>query len=61
MIEPAAAILVRLGDKIERLQWLAHNRRAAVASETFKDTIRDLAGYCILYLVATRGDNETTD
>ena len=60
-LDPKAAILVRIGDKIERLQRLATARRAEVASESFNDTIRDLAGYCILYLVATQGDNETTN
>lgn len=58
---PNAAILVRMSDKINRLQTLSRERiTRQVASETFDDTIRDLAGYCILYLAAVEsGQNET--
>lgn len=54
-LAPAGAILVRLGDKIERLQNLANKVDAegvCVKSETVEDTVLDLAGYCILYLIA---------
>lgn len=44
------AILVRLGDKVNRLENLKD--RKAEVDESFDDTIKDLAGYCILYLVS---------
>lgn len=54
-LTPTAAILVRMSDKINRLQTLSRERiTRQVASETFDDTIRDLAGYCILYLASAR-------
>ena len=58
---PNAAILVRMSDKINRLQTLSHERvTRQVASETFDDTIRDLAGYCILYLAAVEKEHNET-
>lgn len=60
-LPPASAILVRLSDKIARLQTLAdQDYRAQVADERFRDTIVDLAGYAVLYLAATE-ENETQD
>lgn len=57
-LSASAAILVRMGDKIERLETLArkmaNDDAIAVASETFEDTIVDLAGYCVLLLIATK-------
>lgn len=44
-------ILVRLGDKFKRLQQLTHGEPDKVG-ESLKDTIQDIAGYCILYLVS---------
>ena len=44
-------ILVRLGDKFKRLQQLTHGEHDKVG-ESLKDTIQDIAGYCILYLVS---------
>lgn len=44
-------ILVRLGDKFRRLQQLTHGEQDKVG-ESLKDTIQDIAGYCILYLVS---------
>ncbi len=44
-----AAILVRLTDKVERLERLA-GMRAEVADESFDDTMRDLIGYSTLWL-----------
>ncbi len=43
------SILVRIGDKIGRLKKIV-NQPAAVKSESFKDTLFDLLGYCLLYL-----------
>lgn len=44
-------ILIRLGDKFKRLQQLTHGEQDKVG-ESLKDTIQDIAGYCILYLVS---------
>lgn len=44
-------ILVRLGDKFKRLQQLTHGEPDKVG-ESLKDTIQDIAGYCILYLIS---------
>lgn len=43
------AILVRMSDKIKRLEHLKNNKPEV--DETFNETVRDLAGYCVLYLV----------
>lgn len=45
------AILVRMSDKVSRL---ANLRRSQCDDngESFNDTILDLAGYCVLYLVS---------
>ena len=57
-LSPASAILVRMGDKIERLETLARKLAngdgIAVASESVEDTIGDLAGYCVLLLIAMK-------
>ena len=42
-------LLIRIGDKMRRLETLAERR--AEVPETFEDTILDLAGYCVLYLM----------
>lgn len=46
------AILVRLGDKVNRLENLKD--KGAEVDESFDDTIKDLAGYCICYLANKR-------
>ena len=51
-MEPETAILVRIGDKIERLRTIAKSTRLNVTGERFEDTMRDLAGYIILYFIA---------
>lgn len=60
-LDSTSAILVRIGDKFERLQKLAFSRRPAVETESFRDTVKDLAGYCILYLVATKEKQENAE
>jgi hypothetical protein len=49
-IPPRTAILVRMSDKISRLQNLLKGNPASVA-ESIDDTMADLAGYAVLYLV----------
>lgn len=58
--DEGTAILVRMGDKVERLRaLLTHSVNDNDESTT--DTVRDLAGYCILWLVwnAERGAGST--
>jgi len=43
------AILVRMGDKIHRIQTLL-KQPPEVADESLRDTIKDLGGYCLLWL-----------
>ena len=50
-VSAKTAILVRLGDKFKRLQQLTHGEQDKVG-ESLKDTIQDIAGYCILYLIS---------
>lgn len=57
-LDTTAAILVRMGDKISRLETLAKRRTARVKDESFDDTVRDLAGYCVLYLAASADQEE---
>ena len=51
-LPPRTAIFVRMSDKIERMKKLLTSQ-ACVGSceETFQDTVRDLAGYCVLLLI----------
>lgn len=49
-IKPEDAILVRLHDKMARLKNL-QSKESQVKSESVEDTIRDVIGYWILYLV----------
>jgi hypothetical protein len=43
-------ILVRMSDKIQRIRKLLTGAVPMVATESLIDTIRDLAGYCILWI-----------
>lgn len=48
------AILIRLGDKYNRLKTLIFGEAAQVKDEPIDDTLLDLANYCILELVERR-------
>lgn len=53
MMSADAGILIRLGDKFARLRSLMESAAGPrQADESMADTIRDLAGYCLLWLVA---------
>lgn len=45
------AILVRIGDKYNRLKTLYKNRECMVKNEPISDTLLDLANYCIMELI----------
>ena len=55
-LDPLLAILVRMSDKISRLRSLISG--AKENDESFNDTIRDLAGYCVLYLAFKNTEEE---
>lgn len=48
--EGAATILVRLKDKLYRLETLLHGNSQQVKDESIDDTFLDLANYCIMEL-----------
>lgn len=45
-------ILIRMSDKIKRFSNLVSSNKASEVDETIVDTMKDLAGYAILWLVA---------
>lgn len=47
-MDPTKSVLLRLNDKINRLASLLSNKRYKVSSESFTDTLRDLAVYAII-------------
>ena len=50
------AILIRLGDKYNRLKALMKNGKAEVKDESIEDTLLDLANYCLMEIVERRVD-----
>ncbi len=50
-IEPWKGILVRITDKIARLQSFARKGKYQVQDEKVEDTLKDLATYAILCLI----------
>ena len=45
------AILIRLNDKLNRLETLMNGAEQHVNDESIEDTLLDLANYCIMELV----------
>lgn len=52
------AILVRMSDKLQRLRTLMSADEQHVKDESIRDTMRDLAGYAILYLAKPDGGEQ---
>ena len=52
------ALMVRLSDKFARLDRLYRGKQQLVKDENFNDTLKDLAGYCLLYLAIKEDENE---
>lgn len=50
-LSPGDAILVRMSDKVARIANLNRPGQAASIKESIEDTIRDLGGYCLLWLI----------
>lgn len=44
------ALMIRLNDKLERLESLFKNGKAEVTDESFEDTLKDIACYAIMGL-----------
>lgn len=45
------AILVRLNDKLNRVETLMQNDNQQVKDESIDDTLKDLANYCVMELI----------
>ncbi len=45
------AILIRLGDKYQRLKTLKSGKEQRVLGESIKDTLLDIANYCIMEII----------
>jgi len=59
-MDQQTTILIRMSDKINRIRTLFSNECIVqVKEETVSDTIRDLAGYCILWLISDQDKNKT--
>lgn len=58
-LDAGTALLVRMSDKTSRIRNLIETGRNEV-NESLKDSVLDLAGYCLLYLIVTKkgSDNE---
>lgn len=52
-ISAGEALLVRASDKVSRIASLSSGEEDLV-SESLEDTVRDLAGYCVLWLALLR-------
>lgn len=50
------AILVRIGDKYNRLKTLHNHKESMVIDESIADTLMDMANYCIMELIEMRLD-----
>ena len=59
-ISPSDAILVRMGDKLERIKTL-RSRGPEVSSESLTDTMLDLGTYAFLWVIARQGCLTTDD
>lgn len=51
-LDAGTAILVRMSDKVNRIQHLLEAGKSEV-NESLEDSVLDLAGYCLLYLIVT--------
>lgn len=51
-IDAGTAIIVRMSDKVNRIKHLLEAGKSEV-NESLEDSVLDLAGYCLLYLIVT--------
>lgn len=52
------SIVIRLNDKLNRLESLMNGRKQMVTGESIKDTLIDMANYCIMELIEMEMENE---
>ena len=55
------AILIRLEDKMSRLEQLMQHGNRQVKDESVEDTLMDLANYCIMELVERKNDTKSKE
>ncbi len=55
------AILIRLEDKMSRLEQLMQHGNRRVKDESVEDTLLDLANYCIMELVERKNDTKSKE
>lgn len=60
-MDAGSAILVRMSDKISRLNNLLQAEAQASVDESIDDTLADLAGYAILYLARPKHDRSRSE
>lgn len=56
-LDPGTVILVRMSDKVSRINSLIQ-RGEALVNESLDDTIQDLGAYCLLYLARPMDSNK---
>lgn len=49
--------VVRIGDKYHRLESLLRKGKAQVKDETIKDTLIDMANYCVMLAMEMEGED----
>lgn len=59
-LDAATGIVLRLSDKMARLQNITRKGRASVNTETVYDTALDIAGYAVLLCTLVDGEAEVT-
>ena len=52
------SIVIRLNDKLNRLESLMNGNKQMVSNESIDDTLIDMANYCIMELVEREIENE---
>lgn len=52
------SIVIRLNDKLNRLESLMNGNKQMVSGESIKDTLIDMANYCIMELIEMEMENE---
>lgn len=61
VVKPSVGILVRMGDKIARLSKLFKHPESQSVNENVEDTMKDLVGYAILWLIANEDEKALPD
>ena len=51
-------VIVRMGDKWNRIKNITKNQKVAVKDESFEDSLLDMINYCVICLIMMVNDNE---